>query len=587
MIHSISSDLPSFKGLEFRRGLNVLLADKSKGASDRQSRNGAGKTSLVELVHFLFAADPQKDNIFLCDALREQWFEAQVDIGGATVTIARTGAKRSRIRLSGDTSRFPIVPEPDLLSGKCFLSNKEWQATLGALLFDLPLEKGKTGGPFGPSFRSMFPYFARRQVSGGFQRATQHSSQQQPWNQQVSLSYLLGLDSTVPQRFQEVRRREQVMKGLRKAAREGDLGKYFGTVADLRTGMAIAEAGARRLREQVEGFTVVPEYAKFEREASEITRRVSDLNDENTADRELILQLRASTEQEVPPATDRLDNLYREAGVILSDSVGRHLLEVEAFHKAIIENRRSHLASEIQAAEERITARDRDIESRDVRRAQLMRILQSGRALEHYASLQDEASRVGAEAAGLRERLKTAEEIESTKAQLEIERAQLVKSLQDDHHERRAMIEDAILIFEELSNSLYERAGNLTISATPNGPILDVRIDAQRSKGITNMQMFCFDLMLVELTARRGLGPGFLVHDSHLFDGVDERQVAKALQLGADRADEIGFQYIVTLNSDALPIDGFRKGFDIGSKLIDPRLTDATESGGLFGIPFN
>ena len=423
MIHSVSSDLPSFKGLEFRRGLNVLLADKSQGATDRQSRNGAGKTSFVELVHFLFAGDPRKDNIFLCDALRGHWFEARVDIGRTIVTVARTGAERSRIRLSGDTSRFPIVPQPELLSGKCFLSNAEWQATLGALLFNLPHEKGKTGGPFGPSFRSIFPYFARRQVSGGFQKATQHSSQQQPWNQQVSLSYLLGLDSTVPQRFQEVRRREQVMKGLRKAAKEGDLGKYFGTVADLRTGMAIAEARARRLRDQVEKVTVVPEYAELEREASEITRRVSDLNDENTAERELVLQLRDSIEQEVPPATDRLDNLYEEAGVILSDSVGRHLREVEAFHEAIIENRRSHLASEMEAAEERITARDRDIESRDVRRAQLMRILQSGGALEHYASLQDEASRVEAEAEGLRQRLKTAEEIESTKAQLEIERA--------------------------------------------------------------------------------------------------------------------------------------------------------------------
>ena len=587
MIHSISSDLQSFKGLKFRPGLNVLLADKSEGATDRQSRNAAGKTSLVELIHFLFASDPKLDNIFLCDSLGGHWFEALVDIGQATVNIARTGAKRSRIRLNGDTSGLPIVPEPDLMSSNCFLSNKEWQANLGALLFGLPLEKGKTGGPFKPSFRSMFPYFARRQVSEGFQRATQHSSQQQPWNQQVSLSYLLGLDSSVPQRFQEVRRREQTMKGLRKAAKEGDLGQYFGTVADLRTRMAIAEARARRLRGQVKEFKVVPEYADLEREASEITRTVSELNDENTADRELILHLRASTEQEVPPATNRLNNLYKEAGIILSDSVGRHFEEVEAFHKAIIENRRAHLASEIQAAEERIATRDRERESRDVRRAQLMRILKSGGALEHYASLQDEASRAEAEASGLRQRLKTAEELESTKAQLEIERAQLLKSLQDDHHERRALIEDAILVFEELSNSLYERAGNLTISATANGPMLGVCIDAQRSKGITNMQMFCFDLMLTELTARRGMGPGFLVHDSHLFDGVDERQVAKALQLGADRADAKGFQYIVTLNSDALPSDGFRKGFDIGARVLDTRLTDATETGGLFGLRFN
>jgi uncharacterized protein YydD (DUF2326 family) len=33
--------------------------------------------------------------------------------------------------------------------------------------------------------------------------------------------------------------------------------------------------------------------------------------------------------------------------------------------------------------------------------------------------------------------------------------------------------------------------------------------------------------MLTEISLKNGRGPGFLVHDSHLFDGVDERQIAK------------------------------------------------------------
>lgn len=101
------------------------------------------------------------------------------------------------------------------------------------------------------------------------------------------------------------------------------------------------------------------------------------------------------------------------------------------------------------------------------------------------------------------------------------------------------------------------------------------------------MQIFCFDLMLAEMLARDDRFPGLLIHDSHLFDGVDERQVAKALQLGAERAEAGGFQYIVTLNSDAVPTEGFRAGFDLNDHLIDTRLTDATTTGGLFGIRFN
>ena len=60
MIYNVTSDLASFKSLKLRSGLNVLLADKSVGATDRQSRNGAGKTSLIELIHFVLGANAEK-----------------------------------------------------------------------------------------------------------------------------------------------------------------------------------------------------------------------------------------------------------------------------------------------------------------------------------------------------------------------------------------------------------------------------------------------------------------------------------------------------------------------------------------------
>ena len=52
-------------------------------------------------------------------------------------------------------------------------------------------------------------------------------------------------------------------------------------------------------------------------------------------------------------------------------------------------------------------------------------------------------------------------------------------------------------------------------------------------------------------------------------------------------AAAVGFQYIVTMSSDALPTDGFRDGFDVGAYVLDTKLTDATETGGLFGLRFN
>ncbi|MCL7997941.1 DUF2326 domain-containing protein [Brucella sp. 21LCYQ03] len=586
MIRRFGSDLASFKTLTFKPGLNILLADKSEGANDRQSRNGAGKTSFIELVHFLFGADARKDSIFRSDALTAWTFDVSVDIAQETISAARSGAKPSRVFVNGAVENWPIPPQFDTRAGLFELSNENWKVNLGQLWFGLPISAGDEAERFQPSFRSLFSYFARRQNSGGFQQPMQHSGMQQAWDQQVSICYLLGLDWSIPGRFQELRAQEKVAQELRKAARSGDLGRFFGKAADLRTKLTVAEARAVRLRRQLETFEVVPEYKALEREANEITREIDGMNVENVIDGDLLQQLRASLVDEDAPDLGDVTKLYAEAGVVLPDMVRRRFDEVERFHRTIIENRRAHLTAEIASAEARIAERDQRTAERDRRRRQIMGVLRSGGALEHYTSLREEAGRAEAEVEGLRQRLDTAERIESTKAELDIERANLTKALRDDIHERTDIIREAILIFESLSESLYEKAGSLTIAETGGGPQFEVHIDGQRSKGITNMQIFCFDLMLTEISLKNGRGPGFLIHDSHLFDGVDERQVAKALQLGAERAEAAGFQYIVTMNSDALPREGFKAGFDIRSYVMETKLTDATDTGGLFGLRF-
>jgi uncharacterized protein YydD (DUF2326 family) len=120
--------------------LNILLADKSEGATDRQSRNGAGKTSFVELIHFLFGANADKDSIFRSDAVAPWAFEARVDVGGALADVARSGAKPSRIRLQGDTAAWPIQPTLDSKSGEMVFSNEQWRTLLGTVFFGLSTE---------------------------------------------------------------------------------------------------------------------------------------------------------------------------------------------------------------------------------------------------------------------------------------------------------------------------------------------------------------------------------------------------------------------------------------------------------------
>ena len=69
----------------------------------------------------------------------------------------------------------------------------------------------------------------------------------------------------------------------------------------------------------------------------------------------------------------------------------------------------------------------------------------------------------------------------------------------------------------------------------------DIEIKRADSLGIGYMKVFCYDLMLIKLQKNKSFSPGFLIHNGNIFNGVAERQVAKALELVMKEADEHGF----------------------------------------------
>ncbi len=577
-----SPTLKTFKALEFHEGLNVLLADKSEGATSRHTRNGAGKSSMVELVHFLLGGKCDRKSIFQCSDLIEHRFGLEFDIGGQTIEAERSGSHPSSMYVRADTSRWIIKGKPANQAEFKIVPLAKWRNLLGHMFFGLSADLPKCS----PTFRSLFSYFARRVNDGAFLSPVQSHKKQPEWNRHVILSYLLGLDWRIPSEMEHLRVRENSLKNLRKELKNGIMEKVIGSAASLKTKVTIADRRMRGLREEIATFQVLPEYKNLEREASALTVQLSAMSNENAIDEETVRELEQTLKREHPPELKNILGLYEEAGVALPGIARKRLEDVELFHSAIVKNRRSHLQGEIDDAIARLKRRREEMERIDGRRIQIMNILDSHGALEQFTKLQEELNRVQAAVEQLRKRYELAREIESTDADLSLERKKLKKRLMDDHREREQILEEAIIVFEEISSELSEREGSLTVDATDRGPVFEVRAEAGRSKGITNMQIYSFDMMLAVLCRKRGMGTGFLVHDSHLFDGMDSRQIAKAFEIGERTSRKYEFQYIVALNSDMTPHGEFSPEFRLEKYVLPVVLTDATEDGGLFGFRF-
>lgn len=572
MIHHIFSTLPSFKNLsDLKPGLNVLLAQKTEGATTKQTRNRAGKTSFVELVHFLLGADAGPESIFRTPELADHTFGMDFDLKSERTVVERSGSSKAKI--------FVTAPP----AAKVKFSATEWCTFLGEQMFGL--SSLETAGSKPPSFRSLFAYFVRRQASGAFMTPEKQATMQGTGDMQMALMFLLGLDWQIARDWQAVRDREKTLEELKKAAGNGAFGSIIGKAADLRTELTIQEARLKKLHAEVETFQVLPEYRELEVESATLTRQLNELANANTIDFSAIRDLESALASEVPPDHEDLQAVYQEAGVLLPGLVKRRYEDVKSFHESVVRNRKDYLSSELEAARLRIELRDGKKAQLDHRRVEILGILKSHGALEQFLKLQGELGRLESEVESLRQRFEAAEQLEGTKNELEIERNRLTIRLRRDFTEQKDRLAEAIVAFEETSQRLYESAGSMTVDETSNGPIFKFPMQGERSKGIKNMQIFCFDMMLMRLCASRRMGPGFLIHDSHLFDGVDGRQVISALRLGSEIAQELGFQYIVTMNED----DAFKEtieGFDLNDHVLPTRLTDATEDGGLFGIRF-
>jgi len=351
----VSSNNPSFKTVEFKKGLNIILADRTSDSGNKESRNGLGKTSLIQIIDFCLGSSASF-SLFKSAELKDWSFTLDLSIGGKKYSITRyVGDKRDLI-VQGDTSHWLI--RPSKIDNK--ISLLDFNQSLGKLFFDISKSKDFK---YKPSFRSCISYFIRKGAeTGGYQDPFQFRSRQKEWNKQLVNAYLLGLDWQIAKEWQELKDKNKLINQLKGEDIQVFLRDRDGDIGDLEAQKITLEEKLKRKKVQWKSFNVHPHYKDVEIESNNLTEQIHKLCDDNIVDRKQLENNLISIEMENTQQIDapKLLEIYEEAQVILPENIKSKINEVMDFHARVIQNRKQFLEMEVSRLKNAIEIREEE-----------------------------------------------------------------------------------------------------------------------------------------------------------------------------------------------------------------------------------
>lgn len=576
-INSIHANKEGFKETIFNSYLSVVLADITEESTDKDSRNGLGKTLLVEVINFCLGSNIS--STLEKEELTGWSFNLNVEINGDTFVFDRAPATPGFIIISGDLNRWPVKTDEDYLK----MGIEDFKHILGTKVFGITHESNKPGQL---SYRNLMSYFMRTDPTA-FVDPFKYASFQKALPTQMANAYLLGLNDDYSYKFSEIEKKKKLLGDLQKAATSGMLDDFTGNMGELEAEKVRVSQKLESLKQRVSAFKVHDEYYEIQDEADVYTNDIHQLLNEINLHEQAVAQYEENIKQEQDISVAEVESIYKEAGVYFNDQLKRQLDEVQVFHKAVVENRAQYLKDEIKRLKGLIKTKRDTVLQLSGKKENAMAVLNSHGALDEFSQLQNRVSSLQQQFDDVNNRIDKLVEFNNGMSKIAIEIEQLKQAMTQDYSERRSSVDEAIKIFNNNSEALYSEPGTLSINITTSGYKFGVKILRASSGGVTNMKVFCYDLLIAELSSRLRGRPVPLIHDSRIFDGVDERQIAKALKLAYSKSIECGFQYICTINSDDVPYhlfdDDFKKVFEDSIVL---RYSDSDPSGTLLGFRF-
>jgi len=499
----ITSDNSKFSTIEFKDGLNLIIGtkiDKDK----KETSNGVGKTMSIQLINYLLAGQ---------NKLLDQMLQ------NLTTSVTLQLKIKDEIHQISRDGKIISLDEEELK------------------LKDLKNFLNESVGNDKFTFRDLFVRFNRQ----SYEKATAQILTEEAFKNNAINAWLLGLDIHYIDKKKELFNKQHALKQIIAYLKELQETVNKEEIYEIKEEL-------EKIEKDIEKFEIAEDYYQIKEEADELTLQLRDSENRlSMLKRDLNLReelIRVNKQEDVD--ISRVERIYNEAKFFLDEKVIKHLEAVKEFHNTLFENRKKKAKEEIEILTREIEIEKQRIESLDKERSKLLQYLESKGALEEYNKLLRYRDELKNKLQDLEAKEKEKERYEEEKQQLKLEIDKFELELIKASKKMKSQFESLATKFRDISNKFYEKPGYLDIDINPAMKAkyvykIDPKIQADESSGIGMMKIFIYDMLIYDLNPDL---IGFSSHDNILYDVVDERQIATAL----DYAKENVSQYICSIS---------------------------------------
>lgn len=587
-----TNDDSVFVPINFREGLNAIIARIQHPTDDDKSSHCLGKTLIIDVIDFCLLKTVGKKGHFL---------KTRDDLFGDLVFFLEIALEKGDFvtvrRAVSDATKIAFVRHQDRHRNFNNIADEKWDHAGVSLSASVRMLDGYLDltaiKPW--SYRKGFSYFLRRQedYSNEFQLRKFMSGNHKDWKPYVAR--VLGFNEAAIAEKYEADADESAIKRLRDEAQSDVTVK----VSDYEKLQARILAKGDEVSAKVSSLDrfdfKAQEIGLNQKLADEIEGRIAELNDSIYNARFDLVQVRKGLETRVDFNLEDIQRIFREAELTFPDQLAKDYSQLVDFNKRIHEERRSGLVKRAARLEASLSSLDAEMSELSAKRMEILQILGGTDSLEKFKRLQKELDRDRASLALMEEKAAKLDAIRAfdeqlkkakdRKEELTSEISELIKNGSDRYKGIQRVFSRIIKEVLHRTAVLYVNQngeGNIEFHAEYTDSESDEETQERRGTSFRKLLCIAFDLsVLINYSKDRFFH--FVYHDGALEQLESKRKLA-LLNAVRSACTEHGIQYIFSAIEEELPTADDPDNLCPRPDEIVLELHDGGEDGRLFKV---